>query len=105
MSPSRVVVALLLTAAAIGSVFRSANASSFGRFGGGVAAAALLAVAIGVARERRWADGSAFFLGLFWLWAAVALRIQGVIGAPEIFVWLAWSIAVITGSIRVRSAA
>jgi hypothetical protein len=98
------VVALLLSAAGIGAVFRSANASSFGRFGGGVAAVALLAVAIGVAREQRWADGAAFFLGLFWLWAAVALRIQGVIGAPEIFVWLAWSITVIVGSVRVRTA-
>ncbi|MGH2758211.1 MAG: hypothetical protein ACRDKJ_01470 [Actinomycetota bacterium] len=103
MRVSRLLVAALLGAAAIGAVFRSANASTVGQVGGWLAAAALAAVAVGVARERRWAYGSAFFLGLFWLWAAVALRIQGVMGAPEIFAWLIWSVAVIVGSVRVRS--
>jgi hypothetical protein len=100
----RALVAVLLGAAAIGAIFRSANASTVGRYGGLLAAVALGAVAVGVFRARRWADGSAFFLGLFWLWAAVALRIQGVMDAPEIFVWLVWSIAVMVGSVRVRVA-
>ena len=100
----RVLVAMLLGAAAIGAVFRSANASTVGQAGGWLAAVALAAVAVGVVCERRWAHGAAFFLGLFWLWAAVALRIQGVMGTPEIFIWLVWSVTVIAGSVRVRAA-
>ena len=99
----RPLVAVLLGAAAIGAIFRSANASSVGRAGGWLAAAALAAVAVGVLRDRRWAYGAAFFLGLFWLWAAVALRVQAVLGTPEGFAWILWSLVVITGSVRARS--
>lgn len=100
----RYVVGGLLGAAALGAILRSANASTVGQAGGWLAAAALAAVAVGVARERRWAFGSAFFLGVFWLWAAISLRIQGVMGGVEILVWLMWSITVIVGSLRARSA-
>lgn len=102
MTVWRVVVPVLFAAAAFGALARSVNASDFGRIGGLVAAIALVGVGIGVLRGRRWALGAAFFLGLFWLWAAVALRIQGVIGSPEIVIWLAWSVAVIAGSVKAR---
>ena len=102
MTAWRVVVPVLFVAAALGALARSANGSDFGRVGGLVAAVMLVGVGIGVPRGRRWALGAAFFLGLFWLWAAVALRIQGIIGSPEIVIRLAWSLAVITGSVKAR---
>ena len=100
----RGVVPALLAAAAVGAIARSADGSSVGRAGGVLAAVALAAVGVGVARGSRWASGAAFFLGIFWLWAAVALRVQGVMDAPEIFIWLAWSLAVIAGSLKARPA-
>lgn len=104
MSASRVVVAVLLGAAAVGALVISADASSVGRFGGIVAAAILALVGAGVARSRRWAMGAAFFLGVCWLWATLALRLQGVMAGIDVAVWLTWSVAVMVGSVRARSA-
>ena len=103
MSPWRLLVPLLLGAAAIGAILQSADASTVGRVGGFVAAVALVAVGIGVWGGRRWALGAAFFLGVFWLWATLALRIQGVMTSPEVFVWLAWSVVVIAGALKART--
>jgi hypothetical protein len=47
---------------------------------------------------------SIVFLGLFWLWAVVAVSLQGVIAAPGLGVWLAWSLVVMIGSVRGRTA-
>lgn len=102
MSLWRALVPALLGVAAAGAVLRSANSSSVGRAAGVLAAAAIGLVAVGVWRERRWAYGAAFFLGLFWLWAVVALGVQGVIAAPEILGWVAWSVAVLVGAVRSR---
>lgn len=99
----RALVALLLAGAAIGALTRSADASDLGRAGGIFAVAVLGVVGVGVWRGRRWAEGAAFFLGVFWLWAAVALRIQGVMRGPEVALWLAWSLAVIGGTLKARS--
>jgi hypothetical protein len=103
MSTWRTIVPVLFAAAAVGALVRSADASFVGRSGGVVAALALGAVAVGVFRGRRWALGAAFFLGLFWAWAAVSLRVQGVMSTPEIVVWLAWSAVVMAGSVRARA--
>lgn len=103
MSFWRWVVAILLGAAAIGAFVRSADASDLGRIGGIFAMAVLVVVGVGVWRGRRWAEGAAFFFGVFWLWAALALRIQGVIRGAEAVVWLAWSAAVIVGTLKTRS--
>lgn len=92
----------LLLGAVLAAIVRSANASAVGRIGGLLAAASLALVGVGVARGQKWALGASFFLGLFWLWAALALGVQGVIDAPEIFMWVAWSVVVMIGSVRLR---
>lgn len=94
----------MMGAAAMGAIVRSADASVVGRAGGFIAAVALALVGLGVWFGRRWAHGAAFFLGVFWLWAALALRIQGVMSGAEFFVWLAWSAAVIAGALKARAA-
>ena len=104
MSGSRLVVAALLCAAAVGAILISADASIVGRLGGIVAAVFLGLVGAGVVRSRRWAMGAAFFLGLFWLWATLALRLQGVMTGVEVAVWLTWSVVVMVGSVRARPA-
>lgn len=104
MTFSRLFVPLLLAGAAIGALTRSANASDLGRAGGIFAVAILAVVGFGAWRGRRWAHGAAFFLGVFWLWAALALRIQGIMRGPEVVLWLAWSLALIAGALRARSA-
>lgn len=104
MSFWRIVVPALLGAAAIGAIVQSADASTVGRVGGVVAAIALATVGVGVGVGRRWALGAAFFLGIFWLWAALALRIQGVMTGVEVVVWLAWSVIVIAGTLKARAA-
>jgi len=98
-----VIGAVMLAGAAVGAVMESVNASSFGRVGGVFAAAALVVVAVGVVRAWRWAFGVAFFLGLFWLWAVVALGIQGRLSVLAMMVWIAWSIVVMTVSVRART--
>lgn len=100
----RVLVPVLLGVASIGAIVVSADSSAVGRTGGFLAALALGVVGAGVARGRPWAHGAAFFLGLFWLWATLALRIQGVMTGPEVVGWLAWSLVVMAGSVRARSA-
>jgi hypothetical protein len=94
---------VLFAAAAVGALFRSAGSGLVGRTGGIVAAVALAGVGFGVYRGRKWALGSAFFLGLFWAWAAIALGVQDVMSPAEVVVWLAWSAVVMTGSVRVRT--
>ena len=96
------VTALLLGVAAVGAVAQSANASDLGRLGAGLAALVMLGVAYGVLRRQTWAFGSAFLLGICWLWAAVALSLQGSFSALEMVVWLAWSIVLIVTSVRLR---
>lgn len=100
----RLLVPVLLGGAGIGAIVVSADASAVGRTGGFLAAAALVVVSAGVARAKPWAHGAAFFLGLFWLWATLALRIQGVMTGPEVLGWLAWSVVVMAGSVKARSA-
>jgi hypothetical protein len=98
------VTAALLTVAAVGAVAQSANASNLGRLGAGLAAILMLGVAYGVMRRQTWAFGSAFLLGICWLWAVVALTVQGSFSALQFVVWLAWSIVIIVASVRLRAA-
>lgn len=102
MTLSRLLVAVLLAVAAVGAIARSINGSDVARVAGVFAALALGTIAVGVIRERMWAFGAAFFIGLFWLWAIIALRVQGVLEAPEIVLWIAWSIVVMVVSVRTR---
>jgi hypothetical protein len=104
MSVWRLLIPILLGVAGIGAIVVSADASTVGRAGGVLAAVALGGVGVGVVRGQSWAHGAAFFLGLFWLWATLALRIQGVMSGPEVLGWLAWSVVVMAGSVRARSA-
>ena len=99
----RGMAAVLLGAAAVGAVVVSANASPFGRVGGVLAAAALIVVAVGIVRAWRWAFGVAFLLGLFWLWAAIALGIQGQMSAVQMIVWIAWSVVIMAVAVRARA--
>jgi hypothetical protein len=99
----RTATAVLLCGAAVGAVARGANASFVGRLAGVLAAAALVAVAVGVIRERDWGWGAAFFLGICWMWATIALRVQGVLQPGEVAMWLAWSVIVIVASVRGRA--
>ena len=102
MTLSRLLVAALLGVAAVGALARSINGSDVARVAGILAALALGAIAFGVIKERSWAYGSAFFIGLCWLWATIALRVQGVLGGVEIALWIAWSVIVMTMSVRMR---
>jgi hypothetical protein len=99
----RTLTAVLLVGAAAAAFMRGASAGFLGRFAGVLAAGALLAVALAVMREQKWAWGASFFLGICWLWAAVALRVQGVLRPKEVAMWLAWSVAIIVASVRGRS--
>jgi hypothetical protein len=105
VSTWRILSAVLLVGAAVGAVARGSDASAVGRVAGVLAALGLCAVAHGLWRGRRWASGAAFFLGLFWLWATLALRMQGLLGVPESAVWIAWAIVVMMASIRARTTA
>jgi hypothetical protein len=100
---ARVVVALLLAAAGAGAVVTSAGASPFGRLGGVFAAALLVVVAVGFVRVWRWAYGIAFLLGLFWLWAAIGLGIQGRMSVVPMIVWIAWSVVIMTAAVTART--
>ena len=102
MTLSRLLVAALLTVAAVGALARFINGSDVARVAGMLAALALGAIAFGVIRDRAWAYGSAFFIGLCWLWATIALRVQGVLGGAEIALWIAWSVIVMAMSVRMR---
>ena len=99
----RVTAAALLAGAAVGAVRVSANASPFGRLGGVLAAAVLVVVAVGFVRAWRWAYGIAFLLGLFWLWAAVALAVQAEMSLLQAIVWIAWSVVIMTAAVRARA--
>lgn len=101
---ARIVVGVLLALAAGAALAQSFDSGTLGRLGALAAAAVMGVVGVGVLRHRAWAEGAAFFLGLFWLWATLALRIQGAMSAPEVYVWLPWSLAVIIGSLRARAA-
>ena len=104
MIPWRPLISALLAVAAVATLVRIANASALGRVAGLFAVAALVVVALAVLREQAWAFGAAFFLGLCWFWAAIALRVQGVLTAGEIFLWLAWSVTVMVATVRGRAA-
>jgi hypothetical protein len=94
--------AVLLVAAAIGAIVRSANASDAGRFGGISAAVILIAVGVFAWRGERWAAGVAFLLAVCWVWATLALAVQDVIGFGEAAIWLVWSVVVIGISVAGR---
>lgn len=99
----RRLLALLMTLGAVAAFMRGASQGFLGRFAGVVGAFALLAVALAVVRERDWGFGAAFLLGICWLWATVALRVQDVIQPGGFAMWLAWSVAVIVLSVRGRA--
>jgi hypothetical protein len=99
----RITAALLLGAAAVGAVAISASASPFGRLGGVFAAAVLVVVGVGFVRVWRWAYGVAFLLGLFWLWAVIALGLQGQMSLGSMIVWIAWSVVIMTAAVRART--
>ena len=103
MIPWRLLTAVLLAVAAAATIVRIANASAVGRVAGVLAAFALGAVSFAVYRDRDWAFGAAFFLGLCWFWASIALRVQGVLGAGEVALWLAWSVTVMIATVRGRT--
>jgi FtsH-binding integral membrane protein len=98
----RTLAAALLAAAALGAIARSVDSSFVGRAAGVTAAFAVGWVAYGVFRGRPWALGSGFFVALLWFWATLALRVQGVIGAPEFVVWIAWALTVMVCTVRAR---
>ena len=102
MTLSRLSVACLLAVAAAGALVRSVNGSDVARVAGILAALFLGVIAFGVIKDRAWAYGSAFFIGLCWLWATIALRVQGVLGGVEIVLWIAWAIIVMIMSVRLR---
>lgn len=104
MSPrtTRAATAILLGAAAIGAVIRSANASVIGRIGGVSAAVILVVTGVAAWRGQRWAAGVAFLVALCWTWASLALVIQGAIGGAETAIWLTWSAVVIWASVTGR---
>lgn len=102
MTFGRTTAAVLLCVAAVGAVAQSANATSFGRFGGVMAAVLLVVVALGLVRTWRWASGLAFVLGLLWLWASVALAVQRQLSLLQAIVWIAWSIGVMVAAVAAR---
>ena len=102
MTLSRLTVAVLLAVAAVGALARSVNGSDVARVAGIIAASFLGVIAFGVIRDRAWAYGSAFFIGLCWLWASIALLVQGVLGGTEIVLWMAWAVLVMAMSVRMR---
>jgi hypothetical protein len=104
VSAARIVTAVLLGFASIGAIVTAADASVVGRVAGVFAATLLVLVAVGVARGRLWAYGSALLLGLCWFWAAFALWLAGSLRSPEAIGWLAWSVVVVVGSVRSRAA-
>lgn len=95
--------ATLLAVAALGALRVSANASPFGRLGGVLAAAVLGVVAVGFVRTWEWSYGIGFLLGLFWLWAAVGLAVQGEMSLVQAIVWIAWSVVIMTAAVRARA--
>lgn len=99
---SSVVLSVLLAVAAIGAVLRSVDGQRLTRLAAVVVALVLGWIAAGTLRGRAWALGSAFLLGLFWLWAAVALGLQQRFGAGEAALWISWSVGVIVTSIGAR---
>ena len=104
MSAIRLAAALLLGAAAVGAVAISASASPLGRFGGVLAAAVLVVVAVGFIRQWRPAYGVGFLLALFWLWAVVGLAIQGQMSLARGIVWIAWSVVIMAAAVRASHA-
>jgi hypothetical protein len=98
----RTVAAGLLALAAVGALVRSIDGNVFARFLSVLAALSLAIVAIGIYRAREWALGAAFLIAIFWFWAVLALRVQGVIGAPEFIVWIAWAVVEMVATVRAR---
>ena len=98
----RAAAAALLVVAAVGALIRSLDGNVIARVASLLACGSIGWVAFGVYRERSWALGAAFFIALFWFWATLALRVQGVIGAPEFVGWITWAIAVIVSTVRAR---
>jgi hypothetical protein len=95
----RAAIAVLLGAAALGAIVRSANAGIVGRVGGVSAALVLVLLAIFGWRGEAWAMGSAFIVALCWACAALGLFVQGSIGFGEVVLWLTWSAVVAAASV------
>jgi hypothetical protein len=91
--------AVLLVAAAIGAIVRSANAGIVGRVGGVTAALVLVVTAVFGWRGERWATGFAFIVALCWACATLTLVVQGTIGFGESLMWLVWSAVVAAASV------
>lgn len=102
VDPKGMVLGALLGIAATAAVVQALRATALTRMLSMAAAIILGAVGAACLRARGWAVGSAFFLGLFWLWAAAALGVQGRLGGLGVAGWMAWSIIVMVLSVRVR---
>jgi hypothetical protein len=100
---SRIVAGVLLCAAAAGALARAASSSPTARLGAGALIVVLGLVIAGVFRGRRWALGSAFFLGLFTLWAAVALGLRHDLSASGTAFGIAWALTVMAASVKANA--
>lgn len=97
-----VVLVVLLAVGAVAALGRGLTATPLTRLGTVVGAFLLVGVAYGAHRRRGWELGAAFFLGLFWLWAAVALGLQGRMGPAQTLGWIAWAGVVMVVSVAAR---
>lgn len=102
VDPKGAALAVLLGIAASAAVIQALRATTLTRLLSMMAAIALGTVGAGCIRAQGWAVGAAFFLGLFWLWAAVALGLQGRLGGLDVAGWTAWAIIVMVLSVRTR---
>lgn len=102
VDPHGIVLSVLLGIAGAAAVIQALRATALTRLLSMAAAIILGAVGLGCVRGRGWALGSAFFLGLFWLWAVMALGVQGRLGGLTLGGWLGWSIIVLVVSVRAR---
>lgn len=93
-------VAVLMSAGTAGALLRAVSASPTGRLGGSVMVAVLTGLAVGASRSAAWALGACFFVGLFTLWAAIALGLQGFLSSPWTAFGIAWALAVMVTSVR-----
>lgn len=98
----RVATGILLFVAAFGSIASVADASFLGRIAGVFASFALVMIGVNVIRQQNWAYGAAFFMGICWFWAAIALRVQNALSPAEVAFWLVWSVVVMVSSVRSR---
>ncbi len=99
------VAAALVAGAAVAALVRTAGSSAAGRSGGAFAAGVLGCIAYGALRGRGWSLGTAFFIGLLWMWAAVALALQGRLGYAPALGWIAWAALLMAACVKARTGA